>query len=104
MVVLSVSNLEVVGSGPRSGCHKISLRSATCGEMQNLGCHNPEICHKFLSLQWSGVRCVHFTKTVFSVKFVAKFPTSQKVVPSILHSGPKLLGGVGGRCPCMHNS
>ena len=83
MVALSVSNLEVVGSGPPSGCHKISSRSATCGEMQN-----PEISHKFLC-KYSGA-------------VYAKIPNSQKVV--ILHSGPKLLGGVGGRCPCMHNS
>ena len=95
MVALSVSNLEVVGSGPRSGCHKISSRSATCGEMQNLVSHNPETCHRFLS-KYSGA--------VFSVKCVAKIPNSLKVVPPILHSGPKLLGGVGGRCLCMHNS
>ena len=44
VVALSVSDLEVVGSSLRSGCHKISSR----GEMQNLVSHNPEICHKFL--------------------------------------------------------
>ena len=49
VVALSGANFEVVGSGPRSGCHKISSLSATCGEMQNLVSYNPEICHKFLS-------------------------------------------------------
>ena len=44
VLALSVSNPEVVGLGPLSGCHKI-LTTALLPVI-----HNPEICHKFLSL------------------------------------------------------
>jgi len=50
VLALSVSNPEVVGLGPLYRLPQDFDHSATCSEIQNLMIHNPEICHKFLSL------------------------------------------------------
>ena len=88
-VWLSFSNLEVVGSGPRSGCHKISSRSATCGEMQNLVSHNPEICHKFLS-KYSGAVYVVYTsrKRCWVSNLWQKFPPVKRLCHRFYTVGP----------------
>ena len=89
VVALSVSNLEVVGSGPRSGCHKISSRSATCGEMQNLVSHNPEICHKFLS-KYNGAVYVVYTsrKQCLVSNLWQKFPPVKRLCHRFYTVGP----------------
>ena len=86
---LQILILEVVGSGPRSGCHKISSRSATCGEMQNLVSHNPEICHKFLS-KYSGAVYVVYTsrKQCLVSNLWQKFPPVKRLCHRFYTVGP----------------